>query len=99
MADEDRTAKTETIGSIALEGIKLEGWKDYHAKADAFSKAKAAAQEAKEKMRGTLKAKLVQQNKIEKDDEIDFTVDDTRLTVYKVLAKKEGRKRGAELVL
>jgi hypothetical protein len=99
MAEDGRTAKTETIGSIERKAIKLDGWKEYQDKADAFSKAKEAAQRAKEKMRGELKVKLIQQNKIGQDDEIDFTVDDTRLTVYKVLAKKEGRKRATELVL
>ena len=99
MAEESRTAKTEKIGSIERKDIKLEGWKDYQEKVDTFSKAKDAAQKAKEQMRGLLRAKLLLQNKIGKDDEIDFTVDDVRLTVYKVLAKKQGRRRGAELIL
>jgi hypothetical protein len=45
-------AKTETIGSLALEKVsKLKSWKAYEAARDAFNTAKKRSREAKEAVR------------------------------------------------
>ncbi len=65
MAQEIRTAKTETIGPIAIERLaKLDAWKTYKTAFDKFSEIKGQAHQAKKKMREVLKAKLVDERRL-----------------------------------
>jgi hypothetical protein len=60
MADEvKKEAKTKALGFLPIEKLEtLKGWKDYTAKAKAFSEAKEAAETAKELIRSELKKRL-----------------------------------------
>jgi hypothetical protein len=98
MAEEGRTAKTKSLGSIPFSKLeKLEGWKEYLAKAVAYSKAKSENEVAKIEFRANLTHQLTAKNpEINLSvGYIDFNVDTDKkeINVFQRLEDKEARKR------
>lgn len=91
MADEDKM--TESLGHVPITSAEkqLKGWDDYIKKAAAYTTARRANEEAKRAMKETMK----QQYGL--GGNIDFTVVGDNVNIFKVLAKKEGRRRSRDL--
>jgi len=91
MADADKM--TESLGHVPVANAvkQLKGWEDYAKKAAAYTAARRAAEEAKRSMKEVMKKAYGLEGNI------DFTVVGDKVNIFKVLAKKEGRRRSRDL--
>jgi hypothetical protein len=81
--------KTETIGSLSLDKVsRLKSWKAYETARDAFSRAKKAAEEAKD----TVRTELSRTRNLELDG-LDFYQSTDGIVLFKSLKPTGTRRR------
>lgn len=107
MADETegtKKPKTETVGKLPKKvATTLEGWGHYLKTVEELSKARKASEEAKDKIREVLLAKLEGQKlkdgtKITDEHDLDFSVDNEgTVNIFINLEKGKGRARSKDL--
>jgi len=86
------TPKTKTLGRIEKDALKkIPGWSDYLSKATALTKARAEAEDAKDKIRDLIKKAL------KHDGEIDFVMEGDKARVFEVLERKERGRQSEDL--